>query len=198
MYLITLLVSASLLGSGDGRAICAHAEVLSCARPASLPDTVQRKSPIRRSRARDADQRYLRALAELIEAERSVCHAMMTEPAGHSAHGSSMDPADWDAAFDLQQREAVAMLKHDYNEVFSPVAQTPRAPTGHGAATGGSAEPAGMDGEMKSLVALMRQTVNLSNAAMPRLRHASTRGLARKVRDANAALILKVGSPMSH
>ncbi len=124
---------------------------------------------------------------------------MMSEPPGHTAHGSAMDQADWDSVFDLQERQAVTMLKHDYDELFSPAAPMQHGPMEHGtSANVGSADMDGMEAEMTALATLMRQTLSLTDAAMPRLRRASTRDLARRVREPHATLVRKVGSSMSH
>lgn len=147
-----------------------------------------------RAKARDADQQYLRELVDRLEVQRSIVHRMMSAPGGHAAHGSAMDPANWDGLFDVQQREAVALLQHDYREVFTPrtgVASTPSARVAEGR---DADERAGMH----SLVAAMRQAVTLTEHFLPRLRRASSRDLARRVRTSHAELIKKLGTAARH
>lgn len=158
--------------------------------------TQSRLDPVARStaRARDADQAFLRSLADHLEAERVAVHAMMSTPGSHASHGTAMDPANWDGTFDSQQREAVALLQHDYREAWSP-----RAPKGPkpAPASGGDAE-ALERATMQSLVSIMREGVALTDRYLPRLRRASSRDLARRVRSSHAKLIKELGAMSSH
>ena len=174
-YAIALLASASLV---------AHpAAASSAARPVGtlVPPSAMRQKIVQRSKARDAEQQYLRALADHLESERAVTHSIMSEPGSHASHGSTMDPAAWDGTFDTQQREAVALLKHDYGEVLTPRAGAIPAPAGAGEA----AERA----MSQALMSRLREAVTLSKRALPRLRRASTRSLARQVIGTHGKLI---------
>lgn len=194
MSLIILLVSATMLGVTDEAPRSRAVEFIH-ARPAVGGDAVKPQPLAQRSKARDADQRYLRELANRIEAERMTVHAMMSAPSGHAAHGTAVDPADWDGALDVQQRQAIGLLKHDYGEVFSPVAPKGPARSAQPSAHRTDNDMTEMEDEITGLVTEMRQVVTLSNAAMPHLRRASTRELARRVGQSHAALIRKLGRP---
>lgn len=193
MSLIILLVSAIVLRATDEAPRSRAVEFIH-ARPAVDGDAVKPQAPAQRSKARDADQRYLRELANRIEAERTMVHSMMSAAPGHAAHGTAVDPADWDGALDLQQRQAIALLKHDYGEVFSPVAPKGSARSAPPSTQRAGNELADMENRMSGLATQMRQVVTLSDAAMPHLRRASTREFARRVAQSHAALIRKTGA----
>ena len=177
-----------------------------CAAPGTVPtSTMHPEGPGDLSRAAivmqaahaavapSADQAYLRALADALEAERISVHTMMSEPAGDAAHGGTMDPADWDNALDALQREALALLKHDYGETLSPsAARHLGTTTAVGSQKAMSSEAPGADADqhgMRDLVSIMRETIALSRQYTPRLRRASTRDLARRVRKSQDALL---------
>lgn len=147
-----------------------------------------------RTKARDADQAYLRALADHFDAERLVVHAMMSTPASHASHGTAMDPGNWDTMFDGQQNEARTLLKHDYREELGPVPTRPSAPLTPARADAEANEEA----SMQSLIAVMRQGVVLCDRFMPRLRRASSRDLARRVHSSHVQLIKELGAMSGH
>lgn len=154
----------------------------------------QQPVPRSRSKARDADHAYLRALADHVESQRLVVHAMMSTPGSHASHGTAMDPANWDGMFDGQQREALALLKHDYREELSPRTIKPTAPVTSVRDDAESVEQA----SMRSLIAMMREGVALSDRFLPRLRRASSRNLARRVRSSHMKLIRELSAMSGH
>ena len=161
--------------------------------PRDMPPAATFMQATHVAKARTADQEYLRALADALEAERISIHTMMSEPAGHAAHGGMMDPADWDTALDALQREALGMLTHDYDETFSPSAAR-RMPTlttvgSPNAASSTAPHGDGNQSAMPGLATIMRETIALSSRYAPKLRRASTRDLARRVRKSQAALV---------
>lgn len=189
-----LVVVAWYALSVEGGAARAPHDVVHFRDSAAQTASVAQAAAPRRAKARDADQAYLRALADHLEEQRTLAHAMMSTPASHMSHGSATDPSNWDGIFDNHQREAVALLKHDYREVLSPRAGVAGVP---GASPGGQAEAA-EQASMRSLVAAMRECLVLTNRFLPRLRRASTRDLARRVRASHVELIKSLDTPTGH
>ncbi len=146
------------------------------------------------SKTRDPDQIFLRALADHLEAERGVCHAMMSTPGGHASHGTAMDPGNWDSMFDTQQQETVTLLRHDYREAWAT--KGPKRATAPVASD--TAAEALERGTMESLVSVMRESVALTDRYLPRLRRASSRDLARRVRSSHVKLIKELGAMSGH
>lgn len=180
---IVLLVSASL--------VARPASATPLAWPRDSRSAVQQKV-VRRAKARDADQRYLRALADHLEFQRALAHSIMSAPGSHASHGSAMDPAAWDGTFDTQQREAVALLQHDYGELLTPRSSIPAAPV---------QAPQGEDAERAAARVLrsrLREAIALSKRALPRLRRASSRSLARQVISTHGKLIEELSAMTGH
>ena len=168
--------------------------------PVMVRRSQQQEGAVRRSAPRNADQKFLRDVADHLEAERVAAHAMMATPASHAMHGGARDPAEWDGAFDGQQRESVALLRHDYQEVFVPLAARAASRPAAAARTTemGAGEMGGTDDSMQALASLMQQAVTMTNRSMPRLRRASTRDFARRVRKTHEELLVKLGRSESH
>ena len=105
-----------------------------------------------------------------------------------------MDPSNWDGVLDNQQREAVELLKHDYRDAWSPKATKRAAPP-----VAPSTDAEALErGTMESLVSVMREGVALTDRYLPRLRRASSRDLARRVRASHAKLINELGAMSAH
>lgn len=178
-------------------ASCAYSLAILFSHPASrTTDELRRQgtqhAPVsQRAKARNADQKYLRAIVNQLEAQRASVHAMMSTPAGHASHGTAMDPAAWDTGMDGQQREALTLLKHDYGETLSPLAPPPTPSPRGSASSGAEATDAhgAEEGKVRGLVALTRETIALTDKFAPKLRRASTRDLARRVRRSQASLL---------
>ncbi len=188
------VIACFALSPGESAARMHHQERLSQGAATQAVPTAQTSAP-RRTRAKDVDQEFLRALADHLEDERAIIHAILSTPGSHASHGQlewARDPANWDETLDKQQREAVALLKHDYREELSPRAR---------AAGGGPPNSASESDEqtrMRSLSAALRQGVAIANRFLPRLRRASARDLARRVRATHSDIIKNLGASAGH
>lgn len=111
--------------------------------------------------ARDADQDFLRHMLDHHETVVAAAHAEMMEPAGHGAHGTKRDPAEWDVMLDAEKLEMLALLKRHYGEEYSP-------------------RPAGEPGQ-QPLAAQLREGTAMTERFAPRLRRAEVRALARRL-----------------
>lgn len=81
--------------------------------------------------ARDVEQDFLRRMLDHHEMLLTTLHSQMMQTRGHAAHGTKVDPAEWDARLDAEKSEMLRLLKAYYQEEYSP------------SATGGSGAPAG-------------------------------------------------------
>lgn len=144
-----------------------------------------------------ADRVFLRALADHLEAERTAVHAVMSAPAGHAAHGGPIDPATWDGLLDMQQRQALALLQHDYRERYTPRA-TPRPSGTPDVSKDARGATAGGESDHERLAGLLHHGMDMIDTFMPRLRRASTRDLARRARTTHARILQEVGTVREH
>lgn len=152
--------------------------------------------------ARDADQRFLRHLADHYEYVRALAHAGMSSEQGHAQHGGAADPAEIDARVDAEQRRVVELLAATYGEQYSPRAErvtagraaAPESAGTAGGEHGGMAETSGADAPLD---AAMREGVDVIDQALPTLKRRAVRALATELRAAHLARARQAGAPAS-
>lgn len=83
---------------------------------AQAANLVPRPAP---RRPRDADQRFLRTLADHYEAMRAVVHDEMSTAASHAEHGNAVSLSAFDPILDAEQRSVLSLLDTLYDEEYT-------------------------------------------------------------------------------
>lgn len=143
--------------------------------------------------SRDDDQEFLRHMVDHHAMVVAHVHGQMMDPSGHAAHGTSMDPSEWDSRLDAEKAALLGLLKKFYGEDYT--ARASAAPVMTGGATAepmkGMVMPAGEsdsatdarhDASRAMLVAMLRGGAKLVDRHMPTLRRPAVRDLARRIR----------------
>lgn len=209
----TLAVLAACSGDGGGDTPPGGARATAQGVPADAPAVAAAggatgaQPPPSVPPAHDADQRFLRHMADHYEHMRALAHAGMSSGAGHAEHGGAADPAAFDAELDAEQSRVLDLLGSTYGEPYSPRAErveanhatgpvTPAAPvraaTGHGAGPGAGADAGhgamiNMGSSAETLSAAMQDGVVVIDRALPTLRRPAVRALAVQLRAAHVA-----------
>jgi len=149
--------------------------------------------------ARDADQRFLRQVADHYEALRAAAHDQMSSAAGHAEHGSSVDPAALDVALDAEQRSALALLDTLYQDTYSPRARLIGADTSAGSGVASGSPAAGEDaaGALGSIADAALRGARLAEQSAGRLHRAEVRALAARFRERQRALAAQLTAAAS-
>jgi hypothetical protein len=144
---------------------------------------------------RDADQQFLRQLADHYEDLRQVTHAWMTNDYARANRDTTADPGSLDVVVDSEQREVLAVLSRLYGENYSPrlarltgARDALRAVVGTPPVRPAATSPSDARGEIAdaALAALQRGTV-LVDSNLPKLRRREVRELVVRLREAQVA-----------
>ena len=146
-------------------------------------------------RARDADQQFLRRLADHYEDLRRLAHARMESDHAHTMQAAAGDPGDLDAAADNEQREVLGLLARLYAESYSPRGEritglsqgaSPVADTTGGRSSATTPDAARRALTDSTLVAL-RRGVAMVDSGLPSVHRREVRDLAVRLRAAQVA-----------